>query len=446
MKKILRIILLLGVLFSFSQNITAYNIVVEKKEISKAIKKKMTIFLNVFYKKMDKKTESISAKINVLRKVIVKIEKLKKKKSNMKKWLMILNFLQKEILTKIEEYKIWEKDWKSSFKKTFNYDSLRKKCKSWHYGCFYFIALLEAEKILLGEGEQCPTNYRSVSRKEIWSNFEIKELKDLSYCKKEIKKDKGISKQQLDIIKDKLLHNPNECYNLNLVDVKQKDNVFKDELIWLALGDFDEKYKLMKLEWKISCFDVPYQEDKVVFFSQTENKYYLLDDHKLEYFLKWWKSFLVQKMFVFLWEEEHDIFHNRPVKRKQFSDKSSILKLAVKNSLWKLQIIDYDLWHKWEIFVLTPSAFENIWKLKEKWLKYNYKMKNKYRWNLFLAYTQKITSEAKNVCQWDNSWKIEKSDLEVYILEIWDNFDILNKEMIYSEKWVEKKVYCRYLW
>jgi len=347
----------------------------------------------------------------------------------------------------------------------FKYQDLRKKCNKGSYGCFYFIALLEADNVLYTTNNTCPENYFSISNKEIGYDHEIKELSGLIYCKEDIKnKLTAISKQKVEKLKNKMLGNSlAKCFDIKLVEIDETDSIFysyKDgKLSGLSLKNFKDDYTPMKLEWQIRCADMPSKEDRILFYSKTKNKYYLIEENNLEFFLKNEKKFLINKYFAFLGEEEHNIFFDEEIidtdyrRQTRAREKNEIIK-TVMNSNYQITGLKelnpskpiYEKVYKYCVpMELYPSEdYEYGFFDKKPKVCGEYKMKNPYRGNLFLSYEEEITKEAKNVCSGENNGKVQKSNIKVFLLEISDNFEILNKEEIHYEKGVKRKIYCHH--
>ncbi len=341
----------------------------------------------------------------------------------------------------------------------FDYQHLREKCNKGSYGCFYFIALLEADNILFTSKKTCPKNYSSLSNEEIGYNHKINEFSGLTYCKKNEKnKLKAKSRQEIEKIKNKMLKNssPRQCYDLKLEKItyenykgyRPQKGILGKKLRGLKLEDFKEEYTPMILDWQINCLDVSYnKEDKILFYSKIKDKYYLAEENNLEFFLKGEKKFLIKKFSVFLGKEDHDTFFGQKIIDTHKSYNSKIVKTVMNsdykiNGLEELAIEPID--GKAYGYCIKPPIYLDKYydspPNKPTFCR-EYKMKNPYRGNLFLAYEEKITQKAKNTCS-ERRWADQISDVKIFLLEISDNFEILSKEEIYLEKGLKRSIPC----
>ena len=112
MKKLIKIIITLFILLNLTSCNAVYNNKIETKktEISEKTKIKIYKILEKFFEKLDNKISDKAKKKQILNNIIDKIEILKKKKSDNKKVVAILEFLKYNILEQIfaYNYQNWE--------------------------------------------------------------------------------------------------------------------------------------------------------------------------------------------------------------------------------------------------------------------------------------------------------------------------------------------------
>ncbi len=334
----------------------------------------------------------------------------------------------------------------------FDYQHLREKCNKGSYGCFYFTALLEADNILVTSKKTCPKNYSLLSNEEIGYNHKINEFSGLTYCKKNEKnKLKARSRQEIEKI---ILKNSGQCFDLKLEKITyenymghgQQKGILGKKLRGLKFEDFKEEYTPMKLAWQTSCTDMPYKEDKILFYSKTKDEYYLEEENNLEFFLKGEKKFLIKKFSASLGKEDYDTFFGQKIIDTHKSYNSKIVKTVMNsdykiNGLEELAIEPID-GKAYSYCIKTPIYLDKYYDSPPNKPTFcrEYKMKNPYRGNLFLAYEEKITQKAKNACS--ERWTDPISDVKIFLLEISDNFEVLNKEEIYLEKGLKRSIPC----
>lgn len=335
----------------------------------------------------------------------------------------------------------------------YTYGDLRWLCKKWSYWCFYYIALLEANNVFFSNDDFCPINYQKIDNNTLWYSHIVKELPTLNLCKKQDYLE-PISLTKINSIKsDMIKWKIKDCFDIKLEEVLNNDYLFDSKLEWLKIDDFKDEFRIFKLEWNLSCTDMLWLENKIVFYSDELKQYYLAEDNNFENFLKWDKWFIIQKDFVWLWEQDHNIYFNWDYSEisdnfwERKNNYKDIIKIIFENNNPWLKVFsinerDYKI-NNWEI---NWNLYDyNLWYdfegvFKENKFNFTYKYNNPYRWNLFVSINQEIVKEAENICSTDS--KPQVSNVKIFIFEISDSFELLNKKEIYSENNVKQIIKC----